>query len=244
MRLPVTPDPRRLRELNTRASGRRSAILSDHLRRRALAAGLLALTTWQGGCSKPQVWARPVLTAAARDADRTDSRPATAADAGGQPRKQPADAASSTAPTSGSDDAEARGSFEAVSRALGRPGVYKTPGVYVVTVPRDDLLLSIEGMEVPTAAGIESVFHFYYCPCGKTNVVGQLCVLDHEQNDVIDALRAGKIEVVSMAPMLLHARNAPTAIRFFAEGKPEAIGGALREALRWTGKERMAPAAE
>ena len=91
-------------------------------------------------------------------------------------------------------------------------------GVYTITVPRDDWTIMIEGMEVPTAAGLESVFHFYYCPCGKTNVVGQFCVLDYESNDVIDALRAARIEIASVAPMLLHTRQAPVLIRFFAEG--------------------------
>ena len=141
-----------------------------------------------------------------------------------------------------SDEAKARASFETVSKILGRQGAYKTPGVYVVAVPRDDLMFAIDGMEVPTAAGIESVFNFYYCPCGKTNVVGQFCVLDYEANDVIDALRAARIEIVSVAPMLLHTRNATITVRFFAESKPEPLAEAIREAIRWTGKERMAPA--
>jgi hypothetical protein len=99
-------------------------------------------------------------------------------------------------------------------------------------------------MEVPTAAGIESVFHFYYCPCGKTNVIGQFCVLDYEVNDIIDALRAAKVEIVSVAPMLLHARSRPMAVRFFAESKPEPLAKAIKEALRWTGEARMAPATQ
>jgi len=158
----------------------------------------------------------------------------------------PAPAKAGSDPATGSDAAadaaKAKASFETVSRILGRQGVYKTPDVYVVTVPRDDLQLAIDGMAVPPAAGIESVFHFYYCPCGKTNVVGQFCVLDYEVNDVIDALRSARIEIVSVAPMLLHTRNAPVAVRFFAESKPEPLAGAIKEALRWTGKERMAPA--
>lgn len=158
------------------------------------------------------------------------------------------DTASNVAPAdgepAGTDEAKARASFAQVAQFLGREGVYKTKDVYVVTVPRDDLTLAIDGMQVPTAAGIESVFNFYYCPCGKTNVVGQFCVLDYEVNDVIDALRAARVEIVSVAPLLMHTRNAPVAVRFFAESKPEPLAKAIREALRWTGKERMAPAKE
>lgn len=133
--------------------------------------------------------------------------------------------------------------WEAIARILGRKGVEADALVYTVTVPRDDLIVNIEGMELPTAAGIASVFHFYRCPCGKTVVVGQFCVADYEVNDVIDALRKVRIEVASVAPMLLHTRANPQLVRFQAEGNTEPIATALRDALSWTGKERMAPQA-
>jgi hypothetical protein len=113
--------------------------------------------------------------------------------------------------------------------------------VCTFTIPRDDWNLAIEGMPVPAAAGLASVLHFYVCPCGKTTVVGQLCVAEHELNDVIDALRAGRIEIASVAPMLLHTRPHPQLVRVQAEGKTAELAKALREAIRWTGKERMAP---
>jgi hypothetical protein len=134
---------------------------------------------------------------------------------------------------------KAKEAFETVAKIMERKGVYKTPDVYVITVPRDDLTILVEGMEVPTAAGLESVFQFYFCSCGKTNVIGQFCVQDYEVNDVIDALRAARIEIASVGPMLLHTRQAPVVIRFFAESTPEPLAKGIREALRWTGKERM-----
>ena len=155
------------------------------------------------------------------------------------PSTFPASDPPAEAPPAGSDEAKARASFETVARVIGVAGVYKTPGVYQIQVPRDDLSPIIEGMPVPFAAGLESTFFFYYCPCGKTNVVGVFCVLEYELNDVIDALRAARIEVVSIAPMLLHVKQMPMAVRFQAEGKPEPIAAAIKEALRWMGKERM-----
>lgn len=149
----------------------------------------------------------------------------------------PVPAASPTA-LSPVDELKAQAAFATASAALGRAGVYRPPGVYVVSVPRDDLTVLIEGMAVPTSAGVESTFWFYYCPCGKTSVVGQFCVLDFEANDVIDALRAARIDVASVGPMLLHAKPAPLLIRFHAEGQPEPIALAIREGLRSTGKER------
>src|SRR5579875_2753442 len=58
--------------------------------------------------------------------------------------------------------------WDAIAKALERKGVLHE-GVYTITVPRDDLEVRIEGMPMPTAAGIASVFHFYRCPCGKMN---------------------------------------------------------------------------
>jgi hypothetical protein len=135
----------------------------------------------------------------------------------------------------------AKAAFDIIAREMALQGVYRSALVYSLTVPRDDLNLIVEGMFIPPAAGFESQLHFHWCPCGKLIVTGRFCLLDYEINDVIDALRVAKIEVVSVAPMLLHARQKPQALHFYGEGKPEQIANALREALRWTGKDRMAP---
>jgi hypothetical protein len=102
--------------------------------------------------------------------------------------------------------------------------------------------VTVEGNVVPAAAGIESEFRFYRCPCGRINVMGQFAVADYEANDVIDALREGRIEVASVGPLLLHEKPRLMLIRFFAENNSGgALARTLREALAWTGKERMAP---
>ena len=128
-----------------------------------------------------------------------------------------------------------------VSRVLEHPGVVKE-GVFVVTLPRDDLDVTIEGMGIPTAAGIESVFYFYRCPCGKMNVAGQFVTADYEADDVVDALRQNAaLKVATIAPLLLYERPRLMLIRFQGEGEAAAMAKNLREALRWTGRERMAP---
>ncbi len=127
-----------------------------------------------------------------------------------------------------------------VSAILGKPGTLKDD-VYTITVPRDDLRVTIEGMAVPTSAGLESVFWFYRCTCGKTSVVGQFVTADYEANDVIDALRAGRMKVASLSPLLMYEKPHLILIHFQGEGEPGPMAKTLREALRWTGKERMAP---
>jgi hypothetical protein len=160
-----------------------------------------------------------------------------------RPETNPAKPAA-TAPTDDAvaDEESDEMAWKIITNALERDGTRKD-AVLVVTVPRDDLFVAIDGMDVPTAAGVESIFSFWHCSCGKTSVVGQFCVADYESNDVIDALRAGHMEVASIGPMVLHSRVSPLLLRFQGEGKAADIARALREALRWTGKERMAPEA-
>jgi hypothetical protein len=131
--------------------------------------------------------------------------------------------------------------WKAISEELGKPGELKE-NVYRFVFPRDDLDVTVEGNEVPAAAGIASEFRFYRCPCGRINVLGQFVVADYEANDVVDALREGQVEVASLGPLLLHERPRLMLVRFFGENKSgRALATTLRSALSWTGKERMAP---
>jgi hypothetical protein len=127
-----------------------------------------------------------------------------------------------------------------ISEILARNGVLRD-GVYCISVSRDDLDVRIEGMDVPSAAGLESLFWFYRCSCGKMNVVGQFIIADYEANDVIDALRAGQLKVAAAGPALLYEKPRLLLIRFQGEGQATSLAKIIREALRWTGKERMAP---
>ena len=134
--------------------------------------------------------------------------------------------------------------WKAVEAALGGPGQLRA-GVYTVTVPRDDLELTINGNDVPVAAGLESEFRFYRCPCGKINVIGQFVVADYEANDVIDALREDPnvgFEVVSVGPFTIREKPRLSVVRFLGENRSGGtLARALRTALDWTGAKRMAP---
>jgi hypothetical protein len=134
--------------------------------------------------------------------------------------------------------------WRAVAEEMGKKGEWKAK-VYRLVYPRDDLEVTVEGNEVPAAAGIESEFRFWRCPCGRINVMGQFVVADYESNDVIDALRkdpdAG-LQVTSIGPLMLHEKPRLVVVRFFGENRSAAaLAKTLREALAWTGKERMAP---
>jgi hypothetical protein len=132
--------------------------------------------------------------------------------------------------------------WKAVAAAMGRAGVARGD-TYTVTIPRDDLIVILDGNPVPVEAGLESRVHLYPGCCGKLAVVGQIAAMDYELNDVVDALRAARIEVASVGPMLLHTRQAPMLVRFQGEADAGELAKAVRAALKWTGRERMAPEA-
>ena len=115
--------------------------------------------------------------------------------------------------------------------------------VYAITIPRADLNVNIEGMSVPTAAGIASRFYFYKCSCGKMSVLGEFILADYEANDVIDALRLGAIiRITAVSPFAISERPRLLSVRFHGEGEATPLAKLIREALRWTGEERMKPA--
>jgi hypothetical protein len=130
--------------------------------------------------------------------------------------------------------------WKQVAQTLGKAGELKD-SVYTVTFPRDDLNVRIEGMDVPTGAGIESVFHFYQCSCGKTVVIGQFVCADYEANDVAYALQKENLLVSAIGPYLLYEKPRLMVVRFQAEGKPQPLAAAINSAIQWTGKHRVPP---
>jgi hypothetical protein len=136
-------------------------------------------------------------------------------------------------------DAEALADFKKVSETLNRTGELRAD-VYTVTVPRDDLSVSIDSMDVPTAAGIESTFKFYRCHCGRTVLFGQVVVADYETNDVLFALQKSDALVSSVGPFLLYERPKLMCIRFQSEGTAPAMAEVVKQALAWTAKHRGA----
>ena len=119
------------------------------------------------------------------------------------------------------------------------PTATLTKNILTINIPRSDLEVgNIDLGEIPPEAGLSSSIHFLPCTCGKMNVLGQLCVVDYEMNDVIDELREARIKIVSTAPMFLGARPNLMLIRFQGEGDAAKLAQALKKALDWTGEDR------
>ena len=127
--------------------------------------------------------------------------------------------------------------WSAIAKKIGGTGTLK-PLAYTVSVPRTDLSLGYDDGEVPVDAGLESQFHFFRCPCGKMNLIGEFLVIDYEVNDVVDELRLGRMRVASISPMLLMDKPRMMIIRFQGQGETSALASVIKSALNRTGEAR------
>jgi hypothetical protein len=131
--------------------------------------------------------------------------------------------------------------FAELDKTFGGKGEVKD-GVYRLVTPRPDLFVTLNGMDVPTGAFLESDFRFWHCPCGKALVNGQFVVADYEANDVIDELQVGHLEIAAVGPLLLNERPRLMLIRFQGEGEAKQLATTLKSALSYTGEARNQPA--
>lgn len=139
-----------------------------------------------------------------------------------------------------SDDDSEAAIFAGLDQVFGRKGEVKD-GVYRLVTPRPDLVVTVDGMDVPTGAFLESDFRFWRCPCGKALVNGQFILADYEANDVIDELLKGGLHIASLSPALLNDHPRLLLIRFQGEGRAKGLAKALTSALSYTGEARLAP---
>jgi hypothetical protein len=130
--------------------------------------------------------------------------------------------------------------WSAIAKVVGADGTLKGR-VYTIEMPRTDLDVNIDGLDVPSDV-LLSTFHFYKCPhCSRLVVSGEFCVLDFEANDVMSALRAGGLTVAGVAPMFIGDRPHLLLVRFHGEAFGLEIAKPIKAALDWTGPARTAP---
>jgi hypothetical protein len=144
-----------------------------------------------------------------------------------------------TLPSTATDDQALFREYQQQTASLGGQRSFDQ-SVLTIRLPRTDLWVQADMGEIPTAAGIESRFYFYRCTCGKDKLTGEFALADYEVNDVIDALRAGHIEIVSTAGMFTGDKPRMMSLRFQGEGKAADLANTLKAALSWVGDARSA----
>ncbi len=124
----------------------------------------------------------------------------------------------------------------AVATILGKKGDLSADGVYKVTFPRSDPKVTMHGAPVPVGMGLASWAAFTKMPDGKYMVMGDTVMLGSEVNQVIDALRAGGIEVVALHNHMLGEQPQIMFLHYQGTGDAEALARTIRRALDQLGK--------
>ena len=132
-------------------------------------------------------------------------------------------------------------SWEAVDKALGRPGKASPGGVQRYSWPRTDLAVSIGDVKVEAPLALGSWAGFVGTTAqGEAMAMGDLVLLSSEVDPVIRALQAGGLDVFAVHNHLTGESPAIVYVHFGGHGSPERMATALKAALDTT-KTPLAP---
>lgn len=126
--------------------------------------------------------------------------------------------------------------WDRVAEILGKKGDLSADGVYKVTFPRTDVKVTMDRAPVPVGMGLASWAAFCPRPEGKVMVMGDTVMLGSEVNHVIDALRAGGIEVVALHNHMLGEQPQILFLHYQGAGDVEALARTVRRAIDQLGK--------
>ena len=126
--------------------------------------------------------------------------------------------------------------WQAVATLLGKKGDLSADGVYKVTFPRNDVKVTMHGAPVPVGMGLASWTALTKMPDGKYMVMGDTVMLGSEVNKVIDALRAGGIEVAALHNHMLGEQPQIMFLHYQGTGDADALARTVRHALDQLGK--------
>ncbi len=116
---------------------------------------------------------------------------------------------------------------------LGKPGTEQPGGVYRVSLPRSDLKVTLDGVEIRPGFALGSWLAFH--PHGQElMVMGDLVLLETEVAPVMRRLAAGGIEVTALHNHLLRAQPATMYLHVAGQGEARRLAAALRAALQET----------
>jgi hypothetical protein len=117
-----------------------------------------------------------------------------------------------------------------IATGLGKPGTEMEGGVYRVGLPRTDLKVTLDGVEIKPALALGSWLAFKPHG-GEVMVMGDLVLTDNEVNPVMKRLAEGGVDVTALHNHLL--RGSPNTMYMHVNGHGPAgkLAATLREAL-------------
>lgn len=125
--------------------------------------------------------------------------------------------------------------FEAATKAIGRAGTLNADGSYRINIPRNDVAFrNSNGMVIPSDLGLVTYIAFSNST-DASFAVGDLAMLEGEIDEVIDNLRAGQFEVVSLHNHMTSEEPRLFFVHFQRKGSPNEIAMAFRKVVNVLG---------
>ena len=130
--------------------------------------------------------------------------------------------------------ARAEPDWKAVAQALGKEGAVQGGGVYRVGLPRTDLKVKLDGVDLKPGFALGSWLAFM--PIGnEAMVMGDLVLTGEEVNPVMKKFLESGIEITALHNHLLRAEPTTMYMHVSAHGDPMKLAAALHEGLQMSG---------
>jgi hypothetical protein len=120
--------------------------------------------------------------------------------------------------------------WKKVDAALGKTGAAQPGGIYKYGLPRTDLHVTLDGVDIKPTLALGGWVAFE--PMGdKAMVMGDLVLTGDEVNPVLSKLEEGGVSVTAIHNHLLRATPATFYMHIGATGDPEKLAAAIHSAL-------------
>jgi hypothetical protein len=120
--------------------------------------------------------------------------------------------------------------WDPVAKALGKSGSVMAGGIYRVGLPRTDLHVMLDGIELKPTFALGSWVAFQ--PMGKqTMVMGDLVLTEDEIEPVMKAMLDNGLQVTALHNHLFHAQPATFYMHIYGQGDATTIAGKIHAAL-------------
>ena len=131
--------------------------------------------------------------------------------------------------------------WDAVAKAIGRPGTEMPGGVYRVVIGRSDLKVTVDDVQVKPSLALGS--YLVFKKMGKqAMVMGDLVLLQEEVNPVMKKLIEQGIEITAIHNHLLRAEPMVMYMHYQGHGDAAKLAAAVRSALEESKTPLEAPA--
>jgi hypothetical protein len=135
----------------------------------------------------------------------------------------------------------ADGDWAGVGEALGKPGTEMPGGVYRIGLPRTDLKVTLDGVDIKPGFALGGWIAFEKTG-GQSMVMGDLVLTAEEVNPVMEKLLEGGIQVTALHNHLLRNQPFTMYMHVMGMGDPVKLATVLHTALA-ASKTPLAPAA-